>query len=407
VCIVTDWDIGVSETFIRAHVERLPARVTVVHSLVPHVGDRPVLSQSLTSRAYRKIWRLLARHNSDWEITAAYIRIFRKSRAAVVLAEYGTTGVRVLDACRRARLPLIVYFRGFDASRRDILDRYKESYRRLFREAAAIIAVSRPMREKLISLGAPLEEVYVNPSGVDCRLFSGADPLAAPPMFLAVGRFVEKKAPQLTLLAFSEVYRACPAARLRMVGDGPLWGACRDLAKALEIDEAVTFCGPQPHPIVQEEMRRARCFVQHSVEAANGDSEGTPGAILEAGASGLPVVATRHAGIPDVVIEGETGFLVDERDVKGMAAHMLRLSQEPALAGQLGRAARERVCQEFSVEKSISTLWRIIEHSVGQHRAAFWKLQARGKWARIVTEFEPGLDLKKDRSRNRGRQPAL
>ena len=114
----------------------------------------------------------------------------------------------------------------------------------------------------------------------------------------------------------------------------------------------------------EEEMRRVRCFVQHSVEAASGDCEGTPVAIIEAGATGLPVVATRHGGIPDVVIEGETGFLVDEHDVDGMAHCMLRLAEDPALAGRLGEAARARIESCFSMQRSIGELWRIIQSCV-------------------------------------------
>ena len=107
-------------------------------------------------------------------------------------------------------------------------------------------------------------------------------------------------------------------------------------------------------------MESARAFVQHSVEAPSGDAEGTPVAVLEAGASGLPVVATRHAGIPDVVIEGKTGLLVEEHDVAGMADAMLRLIDDPPLAANLGAAARDHVRAHFSMERSIDRLWRII-----------------------------------------------
>ena len=86
--------------------------------------------------------------------------------------------------------------------------------------------------------------------------------------------------------------------------------------------------------------------------------------ILEAGASGLPVVSTRHAGIPEAVAEGETGFLVDEHDAAGMASHMLRLARDPALAGKLGQAARRRIQASFSREQSFGRLWTIIESSI-------------------------------------------
>jgi colanic acid/amylovoran biosynthesis glycosyltransferase len=190
-------------------------------------------------------------------------------------------------------------------------------------------------------------------------------PEHAPATFLAVGRFVEKKAPLLTLAAFASVWRRYPDARLRMIGSGKLLEACRDLACGLGIGEAVEFVGTQPNDVVAAEMMRVRGFVQHSLVAADGNSEGMPVAILEAGASGLPVVSTRHAGIPEVVDDGTTGFLVDERDVEGMAERMERLLAEPALAGELGRSARRRIEEHFSIESSIARLWEIIRTAAG------------------------------------------
>jgi len=230
----------------------------------------------------------------------------------------------------------------------------------MFQSACALIAISHSVQRRLISLGAPPEKVHYIPCGADCAEFGGASPATAPPTFLAVGRFVEKKAPHLTLKAFAQVHSAYPSARLRMIGDGPLLNESRELANTLGIGDSVEFLGTQSHSVVGSEMNQARCFVQHSVEAASGDCEGTPVGILEAGGSGLPVISTRHAGIPDVVIEGETGFLVDERDVDGMAQHMLRIAEDPLLAARLGEAARQRIAEHFSLEKTISALWKTI-----------------------------------------------
>src|SRR5690606_23417476 len=127
-------------------------------------------------------------------------------------------------------------------------------------------------------------------------------------------------APHLTLHAMKLVLDQVPEARLRMIGDGPLLGTCQDIAQALAIDHAVTFLGACPHEQVFAEMQSARAFVQHSVVSRDGNSEGTPNSVLEASAAGLPVVATRHAGISDVIADNGTGFLVVERDVQGMAA---------------------------------------------------------------------------------------
>ncbi|HWW75009.1 MAG TPA: glycosyltransferase [Pyrinomonadaceae bacterium] len=367
-CVVTPYEPALSETFIRAHLERLPARTSLVSGWPPALAGRPVFSTP--RRAYHKLLRTLAGGGAAGATTAAYVAAFRRTGADAVLAEYGTTGAQVYEACRGAGVPLVVHFHGYDASERAVLEEHRETYPAMFQTAAAVVAVSRAMQRKLVSLGAPPERVHYNPYGIDLARFGGADPGAAPPVFLAVGRFVEKKAPQLTLAAFAEVLGAEPGARLRMVGDGPLLEECRALARRLGVEEAVAFLGARGHEEVQAEMRGARCFVQHSVEAANGDCEGTPVGILEAAAAGLPVVSTRHAGIPDVVVEGETGLLVEERDVRGMAAHMLGLARDAGLAGRMGRAARLRATENFSMERSIGNLWAIIESCLPRGKAA-------------------------------------
>jgi glycosyltransferase involved in cell wall biosynthesis len=217
------------------------------------------------------------------------------------------------------------------------------------------------MERQLTSLGAPPEKIHRIVYGVDADLFCDAKPAEAEAHFLAVGRFVEKKAPLLTLLAFARVRRACPRARLTMIGDGPLHGACLALAYGLRIDDAVAFPGVLDQEGVAEMMKTARAFVQHSLRAADGDSEGTPVAVLEAQAAGLPVVATQHAGIQDVVVEAQTGHLVPERDVEGMAEAMLALARDPARAAAMGQAGRQRVLDHFTRDKSIGRLAGILE----------------------------------------------
>lgn len=355
-------------SFIRPHIERLPADTVAIHSYVPTMGSQAILSQALVPRLLRKVERTLRRQPWSEEITRGYLQAFSR-RPAVVLAEYGPTGVRLIEACERAGLPLVVHFHGYDSSVHKVLQEHRDSYPRLFAAAAAIIAVSRAMERALIELGAPPAKVHYCPYGVDCDRFHPGDVAKAPPVAVAVGRLVEKKAPYLTILAFARAHRDHPDARLRMFGDGPLLGPCRDIVAALGLEHAVTFHGDQPHGVIRDEMRAARCFVQHSVQALNGDSEGTPNAVLEAGASGLPTIATRHAGIADVVRDGETGFLVDERDVAGMAAALSRVFADPALAARVGRAAREHIASEFGIERRLAALWAVIEGVVAAPRA--------------------------------------
>jgi glycosyltransferase involved in cell wall biosynthesis len=356
ICLVKHGPI--TETFIRAHAERLPA--TIVQDWPPVIGEKSHPYLAFSRRLIGRVDRMLRNRSYQEQATQLYLRVLKRLSPEAVLAEYGTTGALIMDACRQLNIPLIVHFHGYDASDHRVLDSYRTRYAALWKYAEAIIAVSHEMRERLISLGADRKKVIYNPYGVDCAEFSGANPQTAPPTLLHVGRFVEKKAPHLTLRAFTLAHKAYPQAHLRMIGDGPLLSECRKLASDLKIAHAVTFLGHQPPSVVQAEMRRARAFVQHSVRARSGDSEGTPVAILEASASGLPIISTRHAGIPEIVVEGQTGYLVDEGDVTAMAAHMVRLLEDPGLAQALGRAARRRAIEFYSIARSIERLREII-----------------------------------------------
>ena len=362
VLVATPLRSAYSETFIRSHIEGLPAQVDVLFGSMPYAEDElggkviprwaRVLRFALTRLTAR---RIAGRLDAFW-----LDRFLTARRPAAVLAEYGPTGVSLMSACRRRSVPLVTQFLGFDASERAVVDGLRSEYATLLASGEAV-AVSRDIKRRLIAMGAPSDHVHYIPCGVDTSRFSGATPSSNPPVFLAVGRFVEKKAPHLTILAFQRVLAEVPGARLRMVGDGPLLAACQQLAAALGLTGSVEFLGVRKHEELPALHREARAFIQHSMTAPSGDSEGTPVAILEAGASGLPIVATRHGGIPDSVVHGETGFLVDEGDIDGMAGMMIRLALDPELADRLGRRGRSHVTEWFQLDEGLARLWAVLE----------------------------------------------
>ncbi|HEU4794526.1 MAG TPA: glycosyltransferase, partial [Pyrinomonadaceae bacterium] len=356
-----------SQTFIQAHRENLPARVAnlYVQNYETFADDNgPLVKPEIPGRLARAILRRSLNLDAQHFQQHALRSFFRRNRVDAVLAEFGPTATLVMDVCNYMDIPLIAHFHGFDAYRHSTLESYGKRYQQLFETAAAIVTVSYDMQAQLIKLGAPAQKVHYNACGVDPAVFKDADPLNSPPVFVAVGRFVNKKAPHLTLLAFHRVLHEVPDARLIIIGDGPLWDATYQLARALNLLGPAELPGVLSHTDVARTMRNARAFVQHSLQPRDGDSEGTPVAVLEAGAAGLPVIATRHAGIKDVVIEGKTGLLVDEGDVRGMAEQMIRLAKDPRLAADIGSAARERVAAEFSMQYSIDRLWSIIDSAI-------------------------------------------
>jgi len=366
ICVVASLPGTYSETFIQAHIERLPAHVEPIylHGVGWQKGDgQPLLNPLLRSAA-----AVAREFNVDFEALQAWAlyRYLKRHRVQAVLAEYGVNGARVFRVCRRAGIPLVVHFHGFDAYKHGRLAQVSPAYAEMFGMVAAVVAVSHDMEKQLATLGAPRDKIVYCPCGVDLASFSGADPASAPPTFLAVGRFVEKKAPHLTLLAFRKVVDAFPEARLIMAGTGTLHQACMQLAAGLRLSEHVSFRGVISHREVAALMQRVRGFVQHSIRPEDGDSEGTPVAVIEAGAAGLPVVATAHGGIGDVIVHGETGFLVREGDIDAMADYMIQLASDAALAARLGRQARARVAAQFSLDTSIARLWSVLDRAIAE-----------------------------------------
>ncbi len=363
-CIVSPNRNVWSETFIANHIAHLPGVELVLtdgHLPKRDVEGAPLVHPTLLKRVVQRI----ARKAQDDVLRNAVAARIRKARIDVVLAEYGPTGEAMLPICQRLGIPLVVHFHGIDAFHVKLL-KENARYASIMREASAIVVVSREMEQQLRSLGCPSPKLHYNCYGIDVEQFRPSAPERSGKHFLAVGRFVDKKAPHLTIAALHLAWQQDREIKLTMAGDGPLRESAISLAKALGVDGAVDLPGVITQDQVADRLQRSRAFVQHSVVTAENDHEGTPLSILEAMACGVPIVATRHAGIPDVVEDGVSGLLCAEQDVRSMAANMVRLASDPALAGELGRAGRAKAERDLRLEDSLNRLHTII----------------RGVWAR-------------------------
>ena len=286
------------------------------------------------------------------------VQFLKHHRPAALMAEYGPTGVMLAEAAQEAQTPLYVHFHGFDVSTIPRLPLWRNRYRRLFDQAAGFIGPSNFIANMIAALGCPQEKIHVCACGIDPNRFSVGNGL--PGRFVAVGRLVEKKAPHLTIQAFSGVAESFPEAKLEIIGVGPLHKRCKRLIEQLKLEDRVILHGAQSHEFVAERIKEASVFVQHSVTTPLGDVEGMPVSILEAMASGLPVVATRHSGIQEAVVEGETGLLADEHDVAAMSQAMKELLEHPARAVTMGEAGRARVLANYTQQKSAEKLRAIM-----------------------------------------------
>jgi len=360
-----------TETFIHGMVSHLPFEV---HQL--YGGELPTyslnegdfISESKWNKRWIEVVELLLGKPSHYFLKKAILSYIHRHEVQVVLAEFGPVGASLVEICAQADIPLVVHFHGYDAYHQQLLLKHGEAYKQMFAYATSIIAVSKEMKQQLVVLGAAEEKIYYQPDFVNLELYRHVDTSSNAPVCLSIGRFAETKSPHLTLLAFKRVLSVLPEAKLVMVGKdggGELFEACHILVKSLGMDHAVTFKGVLPPSEIYGLMKSARIFVQHSLTTPlNGDKEGTPVAVMEASAAGLPVVATRHAGINDVVVHGKTGLLVDEYDIDAMANAIMELLQNDGLAQQMGAAGSEYIHHHPQVSHYIANLEQILKQAI-------------------------------------------
>ena len=372
ILIVSPTKIGLTETFIRAHIEQLYGNVFYLYgwnldfktqcdvSLGELYKPKSSVLTKLKSLLPHYIYfRLAQKRKKNYTKEALIKRYLQKHQIDVVLAEYGTAGSFIAPVCKSLDLPLLVHFHGFDASRKDILNTFKKGYQLMFSYATKIIVVSNAMKQALVGQGCPETKLLINTYGPHPD-YLNIKPDLESNYIISVGRHTYKKAPYLTILAFQKVLDKHPSLKFKMIGDGELFDVSKNIVKSLGLEDSVILFGGLDRQEIIKHLQTAFLFIQHSLVASNGDSEGTPVGIIEAMAAGLPVVSTRHAGIPDVVIENETGLLVDENNIEEMATYMLKLVENRDLAESMGQKGKAMIQDHFTMEKHLETINNLI-----------------------------------------------
>jgi colanic acid/amylovoran biosynthesis glycosyltransferase len=248
-------------------------------------------------------------------------------------------------------IPLVVTFHGGDATKdlhyqwRMPPTVFQRRLAALQREAAIFVCVSEYIRDILLARGFPADKLLVHRYGVELDPYDRERQCEGErrPILFA-GRFVEKKGAAVLLEAMR---RLDPTIRppIVMAGEGPFGGALKRIAAPLE---RIEFTGWLPNDRLRRRMRGAMAVCVPSLAASDGDAEGLPNVVLEAMAAGVPVIASRHAGIPEAVMHEETGLLVPSGDPEALAAALRRLIVAPELRRRLGSRAREIAAERFS-----------------------------------------------------------
>ncbi|HSC35888.1 MAG TPA: glycosyltransferase [Thermodesulfobacteriota bacterium] len=240
-----------------------------------------------------------------------------------------------------------------------------EDLREKFDDATKVITTTDYNKDYLSKLlgekyGANIEIIKY---GIDISRFSFNEKKPDGKVkILFIGRLIEKRGPTYAIEAFNKVLGEIPNIELRMIGNGLLKDEVDRLINKLDLNDNVILLGAQPQSAVLKEMAEADIFFLPSLTAGNGDREGSPVSILEAEATGLPIVSTIHNGIPEIVIDGETGFLLPERDTHAMAERLKQLIRDPELKIKMGKAGRAHVQANYDRKNEINNLEKLFEN---------------------------------------------
>ena len=303
-------------------------------------------------------------------IPAQLDRAIAERKPGLIHAQFGLGGALALPIALKTGLPLVVTFHGGDATKdkhfelRPLIPTIFQRRRgRMVETARTILCVSRFVRDRLIERGLPAGKLVTHYLGIDIPAEVVLPPVGASDTVLFVGRLVEKKGVDTLVDAMAILRQGAPGLDLSVIGEGPARGDLEKRAQAAGIK--VKFHGWLDEKKVHSAMRRALLLAVPSRTAAGGDSEGLPTVIMEAMAFGVPVVATHHAGIPEIIADKVTGLLVPEAAAGALAAAILTLKNKPDLANRLRGEAYADVRARFDAGRQSVLLERMLLEITG------------------------------------------
>jgi len=296
-----------------------------------------------------------------------FIKKIRDTQAHLMHAHFGTEGFYNLNIQQATSLPMITTFYGFDVSKLpQSRPKWRWRYRQLFDRGTLFLAEGPYMAQSLVDLKCPPDKVIVQHLGVDMnkiKFMPRTRSLGERVRFLMAASFREKKGIPYAIRAFAKATKAYPDIELRIIGNAKsqkenrLLANCQEIAVQEGVWDKVHFLGYVPYNTYLQELESAHLFLSPSVKASDGDTEGgAPVSVIEASASGMPVIATRHCDIPEVIKDGNSGLLVEERDLSALSKAMLELATSPEIWPAMGQFGRTHVETEFNIYKQVSRL---------------------------------------------------
>lgn len=303
-----------------------------------------------------KAWMLSRRGKSSFlKLLCMGFPFLDKHPYDIIHCHFGPNGVLgvILKSIGVIEGKIITSFYGYDLS--SYLSKYgSDVYSDLFLKGDLFLPLGEIMKNQLIELGCNEQNIVIHRLGInlDKFHFSPREPMRnGKVQLLTISRLVEKKGVQYSIQALERVIKRYHCIEYRIVGDGPLKSSLEGLVKKLRLENYVTFLGWKEQQEIIELLKNTDILIVPSVTGKNGDQEGTPVVIMESFAQGLPVLSTQHSGIPELVQDGVSGFLVPEKDADALAEKLEYFIEHTGTWQKMGRAGREHVEKHYDIDK--------------------------------------------------------
>jgi glycosyltransferase involved in cell wall biosynthesis len=323
------------------------------------------------THALRRFWFRQLR-DKPWQISDAeqskLLTILSETRAQLLHIYFGQIAVHLLPLIRAWKHSSVVSFHGADVMVDMDKPAYREATSQMLDAVTLVLVRSESLRRAVVDLGCDPEKIEIQRTGIPLKEFpfrNRAVPKNGEWRFVQAGRLIEKKGLPVTLHAFTTFLKQHPNAMLTLVGEGPLRPKLQKFARQLGVADHVSFTGFVSQEQLREIYYRSHIFLHPSQIGRDGNQEGIPNSMLEAMATGLPVFATEHGGIPEAIENGATGVLVPERDDEALAQALLNAAQDPDLLCRIGGAGASAVRNNFDLSAQAQRLEEIYLKTIG------------------------------------------
>lgn len=375
--------LGITETWIYGQIRNLKKYKPIVYAFcAENLNIYPIknirtfgLCKKGCSKYFNPIYFINIICYRLFNFCPTFLYYFKKDKPSLIHAHFGPSGYSILKLKNYYKIPLITTFYGYDIS---MLPRqhpnWEKKYIKLFNQGERFLVEGNHMKKCLIELGCPKGKVEVFHLGVDLEKIKftprkiGEDEEIR---ILVVASFREKKGIPYAIEAFGIVKKAYPNLKLKLTLIGDSNGSSEgelEKKKILKIIEKynlkkyIKMLGYQPYSVLIKEFYKNHIFLHPSVHASNGDTEGgAPVSIIEASASGMPILSTTHCDIPEIVINGKSGYLVSERDVKTLAEKLDFLVRHSEKWEEMGKEGKCHIEKDYDVKKQVRKLEEIYD----------------------------------------------